>query len=99
MFTGGSTFEIIKYPCICSCNNQEPEIEYVEGYEELELEDDIEDFGGLAIARSQMDDDNGKAVTRYLVSSIFSFNDDYKFSLILCLPLHAHLIFIVTCTK
>ncbi|KAM3754054.1 hypothetical protein ACB098_03G139200 [Castanea mollissima] len=38
---------------------QEPEIEYVEGYEELELEDDIEDFGGLAIARSKMDDDNG----------------------------------------
>ncbi|KAM3754061.1 hypothetical protein ACB098_03G139200 [Castanea mollissima] len=37
---------------------QEPEIEYVEGYEELELEDDIEDFGGLAIARSKMDDDN-----------------------------------------
>ncbi|XP_075659556.1 uncharacterized protein LOC142629451 isoform X3 [Castanea sativa] len=38
---------------------QEPEIEYVEGYEEHELEDDIEDFGGLAIARSKMDDDNG----------------------------------------
>ncbi|XP_075659555.1 uncharacterized protein LOC142629451 isoform X2 [Castanea sativa] len=37
---------------------QEPEIEYVEGYEEHELEDDIEDFGGLAIARSKMDDDN-----------------------------------------
>lgn len=39
-------------------DEMEPEIEYVEGYEELELEDDIEDFGGLAIARSQMDDDN-----------------------------------------
>ncbi|CAA3020300.1 Hypothetical predicted protein [Olea europaea subsp. europaea] len=33
----------------------EPEIEYVEGYEELE-EDGMEDFGGLAI--SNMDDDN-----------------------------------------
>ena len=64
MFTEGSTFWIIKYPCICSCNKQEPEIEYVEGYEELELEDDKEDFGGLKIARSQMDNDNGKAVTR-----------------------------------
>ncbi|XP_030957293.1 protein MAK16 homolog [Quercus lobata] len=40
----------------------EPEIEYVEGYEELELEDDIEDFGGLAIARSQMDDGNVEMV-------------------------------------
>ncbi|GMY26312.1 protein MAK16 homolog A-like [Fagus crenata] len=39
-------------------DEMEPEIEYVEGYEELELEDDIEDFGGLTIARSQMDDDN-----------------------------------------
>ncbi|KAL0004333.1 hypothetical protein SO802_011894 [Lithocarpus litseifolius] len=40
----------------------EPEIEYVEGYEELEVEDDIEDFGGLAIARSQMDDGNVEMV-------------------------------------
>ncbi|KAK4597926.1 hypothetical protein RGQ29_015444 [Quercus rubra] len=40
----------------------EPEIEYVEGYEELELEDDIEDYGGLAIARSQMDDGNVEVV-------------------------------------
>ena len=66
MFTEGSTFRIIKYPCICSCNKQEPEIEYVEGYEELELEDDIEDFGGLAITRSQLDNGNGIAVTRLL---------------------------------
>ncbi|KAK7828709.1 protein mak16 [Quercus suber] len=36
----------------------EPEIEYVEGYEDLDIEDDIEDFGGLAIARSQRDNDN-----------------------------------------
>ncbi|KAL2547123.1 MAK16 protein-related [Forsythia ovata] len=37
-------------------DEEEPEIEYVEGYEELEEEEDIEDFGGLAI--SNMDDDN-----------------------------------------
>ncbi|KAI3452674.1 hypothetical protein Pfo_009338 [Paulownia fortunei] len=36
---------------------EEPEIEYVEGYEELEEEDDMEDFGGLALRE---DDDNGK---------------------------------------
>ena len=36
---------------------QEPVIEYVEGYEELEEEDDMEDFGGLAIGE---DYDNGK---------------------------------------
>ncbi|CAI9756310.1 unnamed protein product [Fraxinus pennsylvanica] len=36
-------------------DEEEPEIEYVEGYEELE-EEDMEDFGGLAIPN--MDDDN-----------------------------------------
>lgn len=40
-------------------HKQEPEIEYVEGYEELEEEDDMEDFGGLAIKESDEDDDNG----------------------------------------
>ena len=39
---------------------QEPEIEYVEGYEELEEEDDIEDFGGLEIDESLKDEDLGK---------------------------------------
>ncbi|KAB1207843.1 hypothetical protein CJ030_MR7G004135 [Morella rubra] len=39
-------------------DEMETEIEYVEGYDELEEEDDIEDFGGLAIARSDVDDDN-----------------------------------------
>lgn len=34
---------------------QEPEIEYVEGYEELEEEDDIEDFGGLAVGEDPDD--------------------------------------------
>ncbi|OVA20804.1 Mak16 protein [Macleaya cordata] len=38
---------------------EEPEIEYVEGYEELEEEDDMEDFGGLAIDESLKDDDYG----------------------------------------
>ncbi|KAH7852525.1 hypothetical protein Vadar_025996 [Vaccinium darrowii] len=37
----------------------EEEIEYVEGYEELEEEDDIEDFGGLAIRKSHIDVDDG----------------------------------------
>ncbi|XP_042004683.1 protein MAK16 homolog [Salvia splendens] len=36
---------------------EEPLIEYVEGYEELEEEDDMEDFGGLAI-REDYDNDN-----------------------------------------
>lgn len=63
----------------CSCNKQESEIEYVEGYEDLDMEDDIEDFGGLAIARSQMDNDNGKAVTRYFVSIIFLLMLDKNF--------------------
>lgn len=65
---------IIKCPCIFSWNKQETEIEYVEGYDELEEEDDIEDFGGLAIARSDVDDDNGKAVTTYLLFTISPFN-------------------------
>ena len=39
---------------------QEPEIEYVEGYEELEEEDDMEDFGGLAIEDTGGVDDDGK---------------------------------------
>ena len=40
---------------------QEPEIEYVEGYDELEEEDDIEDFAGFSMKDTQSDDDNGKA--------------------------------------
>ncbi|KAK3020131.1 hypothetical protein RJ639_004599 [Escallonia herrerae] len=36
----------------------EPEIEYVEGYEDLEQEDDIEDFGGLAIEGNDRNDEN-----------------------------------------
>lgn len=36
----------------CFWNGQEPEVEYVEGYDELEEEEDIEDFGGFATHRS-----------------------------------------------
>ncbi|XP_056175327.1 uncharacterized protein LOC115676725 isoform X1 [Syzygium oleosum] len=41
---------------------EEPEIEYVEGYDELdeELEDDIEDFGGLAMNRVRAIGDSGE---------------------------------------
>ena len=43
-------------------NMQEPEIEYVEGYEELEEEEDMEDFGGLAIHNPEADEDSGNTV-------------------------------------
>ncbi|CAB4289136.1 unnamed protein product [Prunus armeniaca] len=49
---------------------EEPEIEYVEGYDELEEEDDIEDFAGFSMDNSHADDDNvgndeeAEAVTR-----------------------------------
>ncbi|XP_059447078.1 uncharacterized protein LOC132178628 isoform X1 [Corylus avellana] len=39
-------------------DEMEHEIEYVEGYDELEEEDDIEDFGDIAIAQSHADYDN-----------------------------------------
>ncbi|KAK7838577.1 hypothetical protein CFP56_019516, partial [Quercus suber] len=42
-------------------DEMDSEIEYVEAYEELGTKDDKEDFGGLEIARSQMDNDNGNA--------------------------------------
>ncbi|KAK1365706.1 hypothetical protein POM88_041267 [Heracleum sosnowskyi] len=37
---------------------EEVETEYVEGYEDLEVEDDMEDFGGLAIKESDADGDS-----------------------------------------
>lgn len=43
---------------------QEPEIEYVEDYEDLEEEDDMEDFGGLEINEHRMGDDSGKTYNR-----------------------------------
>ncbi|RWV85618.1 hypothetical protein BHE74_00029763 [Ensete ventricosum] len=36
---------------------QEPEVEYVEGYDGLEEEEDMEDFGGFMKDESLMDDD------------------------------------------
>ncbi|XP_073286750.1 uncharacterized protein [Primulina huaijiensis] len=36
---------------------EEPMIEYVEGYEELEEEEDMEDFGAFAFREAEMDDD------------------------------------------
>ena len=62
-FIEGSIFERIKPPYLVLAISR-TQIEYVDGYEELGIEDDKEDFGGLKIARSQMDNDNGKAVTR-----------------------------------
>ena len=45
-------------------NQQEPEIEYVQGYDDLEEEDDIEDFGGFAIDESLKN--NGKVFVSLL---------------------------------
>lgn len=39
---------------------QEPDIEYVEGYEELEEEEDMEDLGNFALGETGADDDDGK---------------------------------------
>ena len=50
---------------------QEPVIEYVEGYEELEEEDDMEDFGGLAIRE---DYDNGKTFAISLYTVLLTYN-------------------------
>ncbi|XP_027347066.1 protein MAK16 homolog B [Abrus precatorius] len=46
-------------------DEEEPEIEYVEGYDELEEEDDIEDFGGFATHKSlgDYDDDENDGST------------------------------------
>lgn len=49
---------------------QEPEIEYVEGYDELEEEDDIEDFGGLSMYEPHTGDDNGKANPMFCLNFI-----------------------------
>ncbi|KAI8528162.1 hypothetical protein RHMOL_Rhmol12G0129600 [Rhododendron molle] len=38
---------------------EEYEVEYVEGYEDFEEEDDMEDFGGLSIGKSHIDVNNG----------------------------------------
>ncbi|XP_043721790.1 protein MAK16 homolog [Telopea speciosissima] len=40
-------------------DEMEPEVEYVEGYDELEEEEDMEDFGSLAIDETRKGDDYG----------------------------------------
>ncbi|XP_041012966.1 protein MAK16 homolog [Juglans microcarpa x Juglans regia] len=71
-------------------DEMEPEIEYVEGYDELEEEDDIEDFDGLAISQSHADYDKvetdgdeeevepvaGKRVRKEAASSLRNFETD-----------------------
>ncbi|KAG2707622.1 hypothetical protein I3843_05G143400 [Carya illinoinensis] len=71
-------------------DEMEPEIEYVEGYDELEEEDDIEDFNGLAISQSHADYDKvemngddeeveavaGKRVRKEAASSLRNFEKD-----------------------
>lgn len=54
------TIEIVRVlgsaQCI-GCEMQEPEIEYIEGFDELEEEDDMEDFTGFGIDQSHAEDD------------------------------------------
>ncbi|KAG6654956.1 hypothetical protein I3843_05G162600 [Carya illinoinensis] len=71
-------------------DEMEPEIEYVEGYDELEEGEDIEDFDGLAISQSRVDYDNvetdgddeevepvaGKRVRKEAASSLRKFEKD-----------------------
>lgn len=53
---------------------QEPDIEYVEGYEELEEEEDMEDLGNFALGETGADDDDGKiAFDRTLY--VFDYGD------------------------
>ncbi|KAH7851857.1 hypothetical protein Vadar_017432 [Vaccinium darrowii] len=49
-----------EYPEVLDSEDEmEEEMEYVEGHEEHEEEDDIEEFGGLAIQKSHIDVDDG----------------------------------------
>lgn len=52
--------------------NEDDMIEYVEGYEELEEEDDIEDFGGLALEQGAADDDYGIILPHLSLTIIIS---------------------------
>ncbi|KAF5730890.1 hypothetical protein HS088_TW19G00492 [Tripterygium wilfordii] len=45
----------------------EPEIEYVEGYDELEEEEDMEDFGGFAMNESLENNGNSMVVVHFLL--------------------------------
>ncbi|KAI5569260.1 hypothetical protein POPTR_012G085300v4 [Populus trichocarpa] len=69
---------------------EEPEIEYVQGYDDLEEEDDIEDFGGFAIDKSlknnddasedeeEMDSVDGKRVKRRSESAHQKMEEDER---------------------
>ncbi|XP_061956408.1 uncharacterized protein LOC133678191 [Populus nigra] len=69
---------------------EEPEIEYVQGYDDLEEEDDIEDFGGFAIDKSlknnddasedeeEMDSVDGKRVKRRSESAHQKMKEDER---------------------
>ncbi|KAH8492989.1 hypothetical protein H0E87_022304 [Populus deltoides] len=69
---------------------EEPEIEYVQGYDDLEEEDDIEDFGGFAIHESlknnddasedeeEMDSVDGKRVKRRSESAHQKMEEDER---------------------
>ncbi|KAH8492980.1 hypothetical protein Peur_072434 [Populus x canadensis] len=69
---------------------EEPEIEYVQGYDDLEEEDDIEDFGGFAIDESlknnddasedeeEMDSVDGKRVKRRSESAHQKMEEDER---------------------
>lgn len=48
--------EVVKDTVVDYEEEEEPMIEYVEGYEELE-EEDMEDFGGFSFREAEMDDD------------------------------------------
>lgn len=64
---------MVKISCVYKWNKQEAEVEYVEGYDDLEEEDDIEDFGDLGIdGPLAFDGDNGKYVIQCFLWSIFS---------------------------
>lgn len=63
---------------------QEPEIEYVEGYDELEEEEDMEDFGGPAMFQSLTEDDNGEGDSIYLLLNVFFDIDLVGNSLVIC---------------
>ncbi|KAL9372716.1 hypothetical protein Peur_034960 [Populus x canadensis] len=69
---------------------EEPEIEYVQGYDDLEEEDDIEDFGGFAIDKylknnddasedeEEMDSVDGKRVKRRSESAHQKMKEDER---------------------
>lgn len=58
-FTFLNVFSLFNLFIFLFWNGQELEVEYVEGYDELEEEEDMEDFGGFAAHKSQGNYDVG----------------------------------------